>query len=605
MQHDGINSLGPILVGSYHFPTVVLSLMVALLGSYAAFELAAHAATRGTARHSWLVGGGTALAIGIWSTHYTGMLAFRLPVPMRYHWPTTLLSLVPALVASLVCLFVVINRVAMGSLRLWISGVVQGAGISVLHYTAMASMQMRATHHYSLPIVALSVALAMAISLVSLWLMFRLRDERIGRNVRRSAAALAMGVAIAVMHYTGMAAAGFRPSAAPPDFSRSVEISSLGALGIGAVSLIVLVAASLSSVVDRMRQQRALLNDLFEQSPDPVALLTVDLRVVRVNREFTRVFGYGAAETVGRPLRDLVVPDDAQQDVQRYVDMVRQGQRVETEAVRRRKDGTRLHVSMVHVPISVPGEQIAVYSSYRDITERNRAAEQLRHSHQQLRALAGRLESLREDERTRISRELHDELGQTLTALSMDLVWVKWKLGEMGSSPSTAPILERLAGATELVDAMIAAVRQIAGDLRPSVLDNFGLFVAMQYECRRFHERSGIRCEVLLPETQPPLSPELATAVFRILQECLTNVARHADASTVVAELNVEGDGLTMRVQDDGEGVTEEALGSPKSLGLLGMRERAALLGGEIDFRRGGECGTIVTLRIPRSPSTV
>jgi PAS domain S-box-containing protein len=591
-----------VLVGTYDFRVVVLSVTIAILGSYAGFEFATRALAHGTARQAWLVGGAIALAVGIWSMHYTGMVAFRLPVPTLYHWPTALLSYFPALFGSIASMLLLSKR-SMSSRQVLASGIAQGGGISVLHYLSMNSMRLMAMHRYAPLLVALSVLLSMSFSVVSLRMQFLWRGQVFGRNLQRAIAVLAMGAgAISGMHYTAMAAVTFTPSAAAPDLSRCVQVSSLGTLGVGAVSLLVLVAAIMTSVVDRLRQQRALLEQLFEQSPEPAALLTVDHHIVRVNREFTRVFGYAPAEVARRPLFDLVVPQEFREEVRGYAETLRRGQRVDAEGVRQRKDGTRLRMSLVHVPVSVPGEQIAVYSIYRDITDRYRAAEQLRQSREQLRALAGRIEALREEERARISRELHDELGQSLTALRTELAWVKWKLDAMGSFPSGAEILERLVSVMDLVDGMVTAVRDIASELRPSVLDHLGVGSALQYECRRFQERSGMRCELLLPD-QLSLPPEISTALFRIFQECLTNVVRHAGATNVVTELSLEGDGVTMRIQDDGRGIDEQALSDPQSLGLLGMRERVAFLGGEIVFEGGAERGTTVTVRIPSSPS--
>jgi PAS domain S-box-containing protein len=236
-----------------------------------------------------------------------------------------------------------------------------------------------------------------------------------------------------------------------------------------------------------------------------------------------------------------------------------------------------------------------------DLTERNEADRALKNSHAQLRALSARLQSVREEEAIRIAREIHDELGQTLTGLKMDLLWTERKLGELASSAAVNALLDRVVGATEIIDGLVVTVQRIATELRPGVLDKLGLGSALQYEARRFQERTGILCDACVPETELFLSPELSTTFFRIFQECLSNVTRHAHASKVKAELKMEDEWVTMTVQDNGRGITKDELASPRSLGLTGMKERAALLGGEVIFQPGPAEGTIITARIPSS----
>ena len=204
---------GAVLAGSYDHLVVVLSVLIAVLASYAALDLAERVtAARGAARLAWLISGAIAMGIGIWSMHYTGMLAFRLPVPVLYHWPTVLLSLLAGH-----CFFRH-RPVRREPEETWVAGGfgrqhLSGGGIAALHYTAMAAMRLPAMCHYSPAIVALSVLFAIAGSLLSLWLMFLFREEATGRRLRKGASALVMGAAISVMHYTGMAAASFtRPA---------------------------------------------------------------------------------------------------------------------------------------------------------------------------------------------------------------------------------------------------------------------------------------------------------------------------------------------------------------------------------------------------------
>jgi signal transduction histidine kinase len=236
-----------------------------------------------------------------------------------------------------------------------------------------------------------------------------------------------------------------------------------------------------------------------------------------------------------------------------------------------------------------------------DVTERVHAEAALKNSHDQLRAFTARLESLREEERIRIAREIHDDLGQKLTGLKMDLRRAERKIEGLESSPAVNSLLDTIVSTTELVDGITASIQEIAANLRPEMLDKLGLNAALHFESRRFQERTGVLCESRLPETELNLSTQVSTALFRIYQECLTNITRHAHATRIQAELKLEGGWVNLRVQDNGRGITEAEIANPESLGLLGMKERTALLGGEIVFYGDPEGGTIVTVRIPKN----
>jgi signal transduction histidine kinase len=237
-----------------------------------------------------------------------------------------------------------------------------------------------------------------------------------------------------------------------------------------------------------------------------------------------------------------------------------------------------------------------------DVTDRDQAEARLRKSREQLRALAGRLQSVREDEQARMARDLHDELGQLLTGLKMDLRWLERRLSDLPASDAISPLVDRVVAASELADQTVASVQRIAAELRPGALDRLGLGPALRQEVRRFQERTGILCEGSIDEAAPEPPPEVATALYRICQEALTNVSRHAGATRVVVALSAEPPGLVLSVEDDGRGfeVGPAALG-PEALGLLGMTERATLLGGEVGFTRRAGGGTVVTARVPLS----
>jgi PAS domain S-box-containing protein len=216
---------------------------------------------------------------------------------------------------------------------------------------------------------------------------------------------------------------------------------------------------------------------------------------------------------------------------------------------------------------------------------------------EQLRALSARAESTREDERTGIAREIHDELGQSLTALKMDVAW----LGRRASEPSGVSanvVLDRVRDLSGMIDEIIAQVRHISAELRPGVLDDLGLSAAVEWQAQAFEQRTGTRCAVLSSlDTRPDDS--VATAVFRIFQEALTNVTRHAEARGVDVRLERDGDWLTLDVEDDGKGIAPEAARSPKALGILGMHERARRFGGTLSIGPASGGGTALSLRMP------
>lgn len=223
-----------------------------------------------------------------------------------------------------------------------------------------------------------------------------------------------------------------------------------------------------------------------------------------------------------------------------------------------------------------------------------RKEEELRNSREQLRALARHLQSVREEERSRIAREIHDTLGQPLAGLKLDLAWLAGRL-----PPDQAPLLEKLRTTLALADSTIRSVRQITTDLRPSLLDDLGLVAAIEWLAQDFQTRTGIGCEFASDQPDLLLPSELSTAVFRICQESLTNVARHAHATRVRLALKAEAGHLLLTVADNGRGITEQEIASQTSVGLLGIREWALLLGGEANFMGQPGEGTTVIVRIP------
>jgi PAS domain S-box-containing protein len=235
-----------------------------------------------------------------------------------------------------------------------------------------------------------------------------------------------------------------------------------------------------------------------------------------------------------------------------------------------------------------------------DVTERRRAEEDLRRSRDRLSDLSAHIEWAREEERTGIAREIHDELGQSLTALRMDVSWLR---GRLAAPEATArePLLAKLGEMVELIDDTIGRARRISTELRPGVLDDLGLDAAAAWLAEDFQRRTGVACQAAC--ALPPLEIErgAATALFRILQEALTNVSRHAAATQVNVDLHLEGGRLVLEVRDNGRGATDERPAGRRSLGVLGMMERARRLGGTLTFTSAPGAGTVVQASVPLS----
>jgi len=255
------------------------------------------------------------------------------------------------------------------------------------------------------------------------------------------------------------------------------------------------------------------------------------------------------------------------------------------------KEGQEAIANTSAVMFELDGEPCYLWVA-NDITER-------KHAEEALRALTARLHSAREEEGTRIAREIHDELGGILTGLKWDLEKIDKTLNSHSDGSHLFEIHNRINGMTTLIESTINTVRRIASELRPGVLDDLGLVAAIEWQIEQFQARSGLKCHWTNNASDIELSRERASAVFRILQEILTNVLRHARAANLYVRLGRNQNYFELEVRDDGQGITESQRQNSGSLGLLGMKERALLVGGEVHItgKEGG--GTTVLVRVP------
>jgi signal transduction histidine kinase len=258
-----------------------------------------------------------------------------------------------------------------------------------------------------------------------------------------------------------------------------------------------------------------------------------------------------------------------------------------------RKDGTFFPVVYSSSPITSDSAIVGLVVVFRDMTARKQTEDALRRSREELRALAARLQAAHEAERKVLAREIHDELSGSLTALKMDLSLLPDRVAK-----NHQLFLEKLDSMSGLIDRTLARVHTIVTELRPVILDKLGLVPAIEWQAREFQERSGIPCETHLPAEEISLDSDRATAVFRIFQEALTNVARHADASKVMVDLRSATGSLILEVRDNGKGIDAKKIFNHQSIGLLSMRERALSFGGTTQVTRLAG-GTLVTVRIP------
>jgi NO-binding membrane sensor protein with MHYT domain/nitrogen-specific signal transduction histidine kinase len=379
------------LIGSYNYALVALSVLIAIFASYAALDLAGRVtAAGGWTRAAWLLGGASAMGTGIWSMHYIGMLAFVLPIPMAYHWPTVLLSLLAAILASVVALGVV-SRQKMGWLRALAGSVLMGAGISSMHYIGMAAMRLPAICQFNSFRVVLSVVLAILISLAALWITFHFRDEKTGIGWEKLAGTLVMGAAIPVMHYTGMTAASFTPSGMPADLSHAVSISTLGTAGIAAVTFIVLGLALLTSWVDRrfasqtlevqeekLQQSEAYLSEAQRLSHTGSFGWRVSTGEIIWSEESFRIFQY---DRTTKPTVELILqrvhPEDAAPVKQIIESAAQDGKDFDHEYRLVMPDGSVKYVHVVAHALGDESGSIEFVGAVMDVTGRKRAEEAL------------------------------------------------------------------------------------------------------------------------------------------------------------------------------------------------------------------------------------
>jgi len=357
--------------------------------------------------------------------------------------------------------------------------------------------------------------------------------------------------------------------------------------------------------LDRAKQRRALreaetrYQRLFNRVPAGLFCATQDGRITDANPAMVEMLGYPDRETLLSVDARKLFANPSQR--RRWLAVAQRFGVVEQfELELRRYDGkliwTEINARAVN---DDQGRTQHWHGSAEDITARKRAVEVLRDSREQLRALAAYLQSVREKERTRVARKVQGEVGQALAGLKTELAWLERKLTQGPGPASLSLVLERLKALPEAVDAMLATVEKITTELRPTVLDDLGLEAAIAWQVRDFEVRTGIRCVFESKVGKARLDPDRATAVFRIFQDTLTNIVRRAKPTQASIHLRREGDKLVLEVQNNGRGVAGREISGTQALDVLGIRERATSLNGEVNIVSRQGSGTRVDVRIP------
>jgi two-component system sensor histidine kinase UhpB len=342
---------------------------------------------------------------------------------------------------------------------------------------------------------------------------------------------------------------------------------------------------------------------------DAVILTDKVGNITYLNGPAERFTGWRAAEAVGRKLDVVFQARNGGQTLKTRAWLKQAA--VEGAAPEPPRELTLLPADKRELPIEVsaapirddPRGALGAVFVFRDITERKRFEAELKKSQAELRSLAGHLELAREEERTRIAREIHDELGQMLTGFKMDLAWMEKKLSEPKPGEPFA-LLVKVQSMFGLLHSMVQTVRRISAELRPGVLDTLGLEAAVEWQVNDFQQRTGVRSSVTGTLREDALARPAATALFRVLQESLTNVVRHAKASRVNVNLEETEGTVTLQISDNGCGIAAADVRKGGTFGLLGMRERIAALGGECEICGEPGRGTIVRVRVPVQPVT-
>lgn len=350
-----------------------------------------------------------------------------------------------------------------------------------------------------------------------------------------------------------------------------------------------------------LRKSHDLLDRILDGMYDALMVVDRDYRIVDINNCFTDYYGWNREEIIGKTCYEIThslpQPCTESQHPCPMRRVIQTKSTIKVEHTHKDKNGKDVIVDIFSFPLfDLTGDVEYIVEIQQNITERKEAEERLRSSREKLRGLTAYLESAREEERRKMARKIHDELGHMLTGLKIDLSWLAKRLSKEQES-----LFEKTKSMSKLVDTTIQTVKKIAAELRPGVLDDLGISTAIEWQTGEFEKMAEIKCEFSSNPADIILDQERSIAIFRIFQEMLTNIIRHAKATRVKVSLKKEGDNIVLEVRDNGKGISNKQISDPKAFGLIGMRERVRPWEGEIKISGAPGKGTTVAVSIPLS----
>jgi two-component system, sensor histidine kinase and response regulator len=553
------------LAGVYDYRVVALSILIAIAACYAALECVGRVmSSAGRARRSWLTGGAAVMGLGIWAMHYIGMLAFRLPVPVGYDWPTVLASLLAAVAASGVALAVV-TRPQLQAIQAGFGSVFMGAGIAAMHYLGMAAMQLPASCEYNSPLVALSIVLAIVISFVGLRLLFSAREEEKADTRRKMITAAVMGSAIPIMHYTGMAAVRFVPSAPMAITSTTIGVDRIGMVAIVTVTFVVLGLTVLHSILDRRYSARSFQLErvekryqlLFQRSLAGVIRTMLDGRVLECNDACAHIFGFASREEmIGTSSEDRY---NHPEERKLYLDLLKSAHHlVNHECCRRRKDGSPvwllLTATLVNDERKDDGE---IEATLLDITERKNFENDLTKAKDAAEAASCAKSEFLANMSHEIRTPMNGIIGMTELTLDTDLTYEQREYLSMVklSADSLLAVINDIldfskieAGKMEL-DATVFSPREMLEETMRS------------FSVRAAEKQLELVCDVHAAVPQA-LSGDV-TRLRQVIVNLIGNAIKFTDQGEIVLQVQVEEQpenrvNLRFTVRDTGIGIPKD-----------------------------------------------